>query len=390
MPNGLLDDVTVLDLASVGPAARASRWLADFGADVVKVGPVPADGAVQITPPFYAYSGHRGMRRILLDLKSPGGKQTFLRLAEGADVVIESFRPGVVDRLGIGFDQVKARNPRVVYCSTTGFGQNGPRAQWAGHDINYLAVSGYLDASGRGPDDKPPLPGATVADSAGGGLHAVTSILAALFRRATSGEGAYLDVSIADGMLGIMALAADEHLATGRTPRPGSGLLTGKYACYDTYRTKDDKWLAVGAIEGRFWANLCKLTGLDQWADQQMDPAVQDQIREDLAAALASKTRDEWVAILSPADTCVAPVLTVAEAASDEQYAARGMLSGAALDDEDRTQLRQVAPPFAGMHKSEQGYAIRSADATDTDEVLVKAGFSPDEISGLRAEGAIA
>ena len=390
MTHGLLDGVTVLDLASVGPAARASRWLADYGADVVKVGPVPADGGVQITPPFYAYSGHRGMRRVLLDLKSDSGKQTFLTLAETADVVIESFRPGVVDRLGIGYHQVNERNPRIVYCSTTGFGQEGPRSQWAGHDVNYLAVSGYLDASGRGPGGKPPLPGATVADSAGGGLQAVTAILAALVSRASTGEGAYLDVSIADGMLGIMALAVDEHLATGETPQPGSGLLTGAYACYDTYRAKDGRWLAVGAIENRFWANLCRLLGLERWSDKQMDASVQDEIREDLTTALGARTRDEWVAILSSADTCVAPILTVAETTGDEQYLARRMFSAAAMDDEDRTQITQVAPAFAGMRKSDHGYVVRAADATDTDEVLIKAGFTGEEISALRAEGAIA
>ena len=176
---GMLDGITVLDLASVGPAARASRWLADYGATVVKVGPVPAQGDLQITPPFYAYSAHRGMQRLLLDLKAPAGRDAFLRLAERADVIIESFRPGVMSRLGLGYDDVKGLNPSIVYCSTTGYGQDGPNAQRAGHDLNYLAVAGYLDCTGRGLDGQP-IPGATVADSAGGGMHAVMAILAAL------------------------------------------------------------------------------------------------------------------------------------------------------------------------------------------------------------------
>src|SRR5437867_7290167 len=149
MGEGLLAGVTVLDLSSVGPAARTSRWLADYGARVVKVGPPPRQSGVQIVPPFYAYSGHRGMRRVLLDLKSPAGRDAFLRLAARADVVIESFRPGVADRLGIGDAAVRAANPRIVYCSTSGYGQSGPRARWAGHDLNYLAAGGYLDCSGR-------------------------------------------------------------------------------------------------------------------------------------------------------------------------------------------------------------------------------------------------
>ncbi|HEY2429666.1 MAG TPA: CaiB/BaiF CoA-transferase family protein, partial [Acidimicrobiales bacterium] len=188
----MLEGTIVLDLASVGPAARASRWLADYGATVVKVGPVPGLQDVQITPPFHAYSAHRGLKRVLVDLKSPGGLEAFLRLAAGADVVIESFRPGVVDRLGIGFSAVRARNPGVVYCSTSGYGGGGPHAQWAGHDLNYLGVSGFLACSTPGADGRPPIPGATVADSAGGGMQAVIAVLAALLRRATTGEGAFL------------------------------------------------------------------------------------------------------------------------------------------------------------------------------------------------------
>jgi len=162
----MLDGVTVLDLASVGPAARASRWLADYGARVVKIGPVPDQQGVQIVPPFYAYSAHRSMHRALFNLRSTEGRDAFLRLADDADVVIESFRPGVVDRLGVGWEAVSARNPRAIYCSTTGFGQHGPHAHWAGHDLNYLAVGGYLDCTGPGPDGGPPIPGATIADSA--------------------------------------------------------------------------------------------------------------------------------------------------------------------------------------------------------------------------------
>src|SRR5918999_580280 len=148
MTTALLDGVTVLDFASVGPAARASRWLADYGATVVKVGPVPKHGEVQIAPAFFTYGGHRGMQRIRFDLKAPAGRDAFLRLAAGADVIIESFRPGVVDRLGVGYEDVREVNPRIVYCSTSGYGQEGPHAEWAGHDLNYLAVGGYLHCNG--------------------------------------------------------------------------------------------------------------------------------------------------------------------------------------------------------------------------------------------------
>jgi alpha-methylacyl-CoA racemase len=384
----MLEGITVLDLASVGPAARASRWLADYGATVVKVGPVPKDTGVQITPPFYAYSAHRRMRRALVDMKSPDGREAFLRLVERADVVIESFRPGVVDRLGIGWDATSARNPRLVYCSTSGFGQTGPRAQWAGHDLNYLAVGGFLHCTGRAADGQPPVPGLTLADSAGGGMHAVMAILAALVRRATTGTGAFLDVSIADGVLGLMALAVDEHLATGDDPAPRHGLLTGRYACYDTYPTRDGRWLTVAAIEPRFWTNLCELVGLPHWAAHQEDDAVQDQIRADLRSVFLSRDLDDWVATLSPADTCVAPVLTVPEIVVDEQFLARGDFSSA--HDETAGDFRQVGPVFAGMERPTEPYEARDMTVTDTDALLRAAGLADDDLAKLHERGVIA
>jgi alpha-methylacyl-CoA racemase len=384
----VLDGVTVLDLASVGPAARASRWLADYGASVVKVGPVPAQSGVQIAPPFHAYSGHRRMQRVLLDLKASEGRDAFLRLAARADVVIESFRPGVVDRLGIGYAAVGSVNTGIVYCSTSGYGQDGPHAQWAGHDLNYLGVSGFLACSGRAADGRPPIPGATVADSAGGGMHAVMAILAALVRRGVSGEGAYLDVSVADGMLSLMALSVDDLLATGAAQGPGAGLLTGRYACYGVYGTADGRWLTVAAIEPRFWANLCAAVGLERWATHQTDDAVQDEIRRDLSAVLCTRTRDEWVDLLAPGDTCVAPVLEVSEVAADAQYVARGDF--AVAKHAEHGSFRQVGATLAGMVEVADDVEVRDAAITDTDEVLAWAGLSAEEISALRDSGAAA
>lgn len=384
----MLAGIRVLDLSSVGPASRASRWLADYGAELIKVGPVPADGGVQITPPFHAYSAGRGLRRVLIDLKAPAGRDTFLRLADGADVIIESFRPGVVDRLGIGPSTVAARNPGLVYCSTTGFGQTGPRAQWAGHDLNYLAVSGFLDSTSPRADGTPPVPGATVADSAAGGMQAVMAILAALVRRSSTGEGAHLDVSVADGALALMALSADEHLATGAVVTAGSSLLTGRYACYDTYATADERALTVAAIEPKFWANLCRLLGLDKWAAHQLDDDVQDAVRADLRAVFVTKTRDEWVDLLAPADTCVAPVLSVDEVVADEQYTARGAFVEVTHPEHGR--FRQVAPVLAGMPRVDEPVEAGDATATDTDDLLAAAGLSAGEIAALRGDGVVA
>jgi len=383
----LLDGVTVLDLASVGPAVRASRWLADWGADVVKVGPVPRDAGVQIVPPPYAYSAHRGMRRVLLDLKSDGGREAFLRLATTADVVIESFRPGVVDRLGIGHEAVRARNPGIVYCSTTGYGQSGPRAGWAGHDLNYLAVGGYLHCSGRDCDGGPALPGATVADSAGGGLQAVAAICAALAARAVTGEGTRLDVSIADGVLSLMSLAVDEYLAEGTRPGPRHGLLTGRYAWYDVYRAADDGWLAVGAIEPHFFANLCRALGCDRWIDHQYDDEAVDAMRADFTAAFAARGRDEWVDLLGPADTCVTAVLDVPELLADEQFQSRGAFTE--VTHPTAGPISQVAAPLAGQVDASD-LPVHDMAQPATDEVLTWAGLDAMELANLRADGAIA
>jgi alpha-methylacyl-CoA racemase len=384
----MLEGITVLDLASVGPAARASRWLADYGAAVVKVGPVPARGGVQIEPPFHSYGGHRGMRRMLVDLKSEAGRDAFLAVARSADVLIESFRPGVVDALGVGYAVVRTVNPRIVYCSTSGYGQDGPHAQYAGHDLNYLAVGGFLATTHPRADGGPPVPGATVADSAGGGMHAVIAILAALVRRTSTDEGAYLDVAVADGVLALMSLALDEHLATGIAPAPRHGLLTGRYACYDTYRCADDRWVAVAAIEPRFYANLCRALDCERWIDQQTNDDVQGEIRNDFAAAFANKTRDEWTDLLAPADTCVSPVLSVPEVVEHPQFVARNAIVDAVHPAHGR--FRQTAPILAGQTRPHHVVELPDPLVSDTEALLHAAGYDARGIAALREEGAVA
>jgi alpha-methylacyl-CoA racemase len=328
------------------------------------------------------------MRRVMLDLKDPAGRDAFLRLAERADVVIESFRPGVVARLGISYDDVRAVNPGIVYCSTTGFGQDGPYAQRAGHDLGYLAMGGFLDCSGRDAAGGPAIPGATVADSAAGGMHAVMSILAALLHRAATGDGAYLDVAVVDGVVALMSLLVDEYLATGVVPGPRHGVLTGRYAWYDVYPCADGKWLAVAVIEPHFFVNLCRELGCDRWLGHQYDDEVQDEMRADFRAAIATRDRDDWVAQLGPADTCVAPVYSVPELVDDPHFQARDVIVDA-YDDEHGS-FRQVGWLLAGMDRHQPPAKVRGARVSDTDELLQLAGYGPDEIRGLRASGAVA
>ena len=380
-----LAGITVLDLSSVGPASRCSRILADYGASVVKVGPPPRKSGVQIQPPYWSYSAGRGMRRLQIDLKADDGRAAFLRLAAKAQVVIESFRPGVAARMKIGWDDLRAINPRIVYCSTSGYGQDGPYARWAGHDLNYLAAGGYLAMSGRRADGGPALPGATVADSAAGGMHAAIAILAALVRCAATGEGEYLDVSVAAGVLWLMSLPLDQHLATGERPTPGGDLLSGRYACYDVYAARDGRWLAVGAIEPAFFANLCKALGLEQWVPHQLDDAKQDEIRAEFRRAFATRDRDEWVRELGPRDTCVAPVYEVAEVVDDPHFRGRVV--------EARHQrhgaFRQLAPVFAGADAAGAPAAVGDATAAETEELLRQVGLSGQEIEKMRSEGVV-
>ena len=378
----------MIDLAPVGPAARATRLLADYGADVVKVGPVPKHAGVAVVPPAYAYSGYRGMRRALFDLKSDDGRDAFLALAGGADVVVESFRPGVVDRLGVSYEAVRAVNQRVVYCSTSGYGQDGPRRDWAGHDLNYLAVSGYVHCSGRDAGGVPALPGATIADIAAGGMHAALAMMAALVRRERTGHGEYLDVSVADGAVGMMSLYADEHLATGAEPGPGHYILTGRYACYGIYACGDGRYLSVAAIEHAFWANLCRELGLDRYIGAQTDDDVQDEIRAAISAALASADRDEWVRRLGPADCCVAPVNTVSEAVADEQYRARGVVVKAEHPTEGT--IEQVGPVWAGAEPAGVPCDLPDLTLTHTAELLSEAGYAESRIAAMAAAGVIA
>jgi len=387
-PPAALDDVVVLDLSTVGPGTRCTRILADYGARVVKVGVPPKKSGLQVQPAFWSYSANRGMQQVRIDLKDAEGRAAFLALVRAADVVLESFRPGVMARLGLGYEDLCAVNPRVIVCSTSGYGQDGPASQYAGHDLNYLAVGGYLHTSGRRADGGPPLPGATVADSAAGGMHAALAIFAALLRRERTGEGEYLDVAVAEGVLQLTSLYIDQFLATGAEPGPGHDILTGRYACYETYACRDGRWVAVGAIEPQFFANLCRHLGCEQWLAHQTDDTAQEKIRADFAAAFRTRDRDDWIAELAPADTCVAPVYAIPELVEDPQFRARGLFAEAVHPREGR--FRQVAPPLAGMARGEAPTAVPGGATTDTDALLAAAGIARDRIEKMRKAGVVA
>ena len=386
-PTPQLEGITVLNLASVGPAARAARTLADYGARVIQVSPTTRKGGKQIQPPFHSYGAGRGFERLQIDLKSEAGRGAFIRMASRADVVIESYRPGVVDRLGIGFEDLRAENSKLIYCSTSGYGQSGPASSWAGHDINYLAMSGLLACTEPRADGGPPIPGATVADSAGGGMQAVVAILAALVRRSLGGEAQYLDVSATEGVLALMSLSIDQYLATGEVAGPRQVLLTGRYAFYDLYRCRDDKWVSVGAIEPHFYKSLCDLLELPDYAAHQMDDEKQDEIRAAFQKRFLERDRDAWVEFLADQNTCVAPVYEIPELVEDPHFLERKVFMESEHPEEGR--FRQVAPVLAGGIRPEEVNPVRAFDQSDVREVLSWAGYEESEIESLCRDGAV-
>jgi alpha-methylacyl-CoA racemase len=382
-----LEGLTVLDLASVGPAARASRILADYGMNVIKVAPVAAKGKKQIDPVFHAYGAGRGTQKIRLDLKSEQGKQVVYKLACAVDVVIESYRPGVASRLGVGYEDIKAHNPQIVYCSTSGYGQDGPYSQWAGHDINYLALGGFLACSGKDAEGRPAIPGATVADSAGGGMHAAMAIISALLNRFRTGDGSYLDVAATDGVLSLMSLYLDQYTATGVETRPNNAVLTGAYAWYGVYNTSDGEATSVGAIEGHFFKNLCRLLELEQFSDSQYDLDKQDEMKAAFAEKFLTKPRDYWTELLAAENTCVAPVLNVAEVVEDQHLLARNTFMQAVHAEQG--EFKQLAPVLAGCERNQPTHSVKAAGLTDTREVLAMAGYSSDELEQLLSSGCV-
>ena len=382
-----LQGYKVLDLASVGPAARASRILADYGMEIIKLAPVSAKGGKQTEPLYHAYGAGRGTRRIRVDLATAEGKAVVHRLVKNVDVLIESYRPGVARRIGVGYEELSQINPRLVYCSTSGYGQDGPWSQWAGHDINYLAMGGFLHCSGRMADGRPGMPGATVADSAGGGMQAAMAVMAALVNRLRRDEGAYLDVAITDGVLNLTSLYIDEYLATGVGTGPETTLLTGKFACYGIYATRDGKAIAVGAIETHFFANLCRLLGLEQYAPLQYDASRQEEIKAAMRAVFLTRDRDEWTALLAGENTCATPVLDIPELTRSEHFAARNTFMQA--HHPVHGSFRQLGPILAGNPRDLPTHQVAAPGTTDTDGVLAAAGFDTAEIARLRDTGVV-
>jgi alpha-methylacyl-CoA racemase len=380
---GPLAGVKVLEIAALGPAPFASMMLADMGAEILRVDRTErvATAEHDTPPPFDFLS--RGRRSVGLDLKRPEGVELLLKLVESADVVVEGFRPGVMERLGVGPGVCLARNPRLVFGRMTGWGQQGPLAQAAGHDINYIALAGALEPIGRR-GDKPVPPLNLVGDFGGGGMLLAYGIACALVERARSGKGQVVDAAMVDGAAVLMTFFHAAQQAGWWKPERGTNLLDGGAPFYDTYETSDGKYIAIGAIESKFYAELLEKLGLAAEAlSDQMDRSHWQEQTERFSALIATKTRDEWCALLEGTDACFAPVLSLEEAAEHPHLRERGTfveVAGARQPAPaprfSRTPCRISAPPpHPGQH---------------TDEALADWGIPAAEIDRLRGSGVIA
>ncbi|GHE05821.1 CaiB/BaiF CoA transferase family protein [Streptomyces alanosinicus] len=317
---GPLRGVRVVELAGIGPGPFAAMLLADLGADVVRVDR-PGGPGLGIDPAYDVTN--RNKRSVVVDLKAPDGPARVLDLAERADILIEGYRPGVAERLGVGPEDCHARNPRLVYGRMTGWGQDGPLADRAGHDVAYIALTGTLGMIGR-PDQPPAFPANLLGDYAGGSLYLVVGVLAALHHARASGTGQVVDAAIVDGTAHLSAMIHGMLAAGGWQDRRAANLLDGGCPYYGTYETADGKHMAVGALEGRFYDEFLRLLGLDDLAAAHKDWTRWGELRERVTARFASRTRDEWTAVFEGTDACVAPVLSLREAPHHPHLAARG------------------------------------------------------------------
>ena len=394
---GALSDLKVLDLSRLLPGGFCSLLLADFGADVLKVEDTGVGDYVRWAPPFYEGAGdsagsalflalNRNKRSIRLNLKEERGRRVLLELARDADVLLEAFRPGVLDRLGVGYERLREENPGLVYCAITGYGQDGPLRDRAGHDMNYLGLVGLLGLTGE--TGGPPVQAAgQIADLGGGALMAAFGIMAALRERERSGEGQLVDVSMTDGALSWLAMVAAKHLADGEVPRRGQLELAGRYICYRPYRCSDG-WVTLGALEPKFWQAWCRGVGREDLIDHGYDPPG-SKAHEEVERVFAERTREDWSSFGARHDCCLEPVLELDEALSSELVRAREMV--VELDQPGvAAPVRQLGVPVKLSRTPGGPSAPGPLLGEHTHEVLEGLGYGEREIAELEEAGAIA
>jgi crotonobetainyl-CoA:carnitine CoA-transferase CaiB-like acyl-CoA transferase len=384
-----LEGIRVLDLTRLAPGPFCTMLLGDLGADVVVVEEPPGVGrrfdGGQSGGRNAAFNAlGRNKRSVGLNLKEPKAQEAFLRMADKADVVVEGFRPGVVKRLGVDYETVSARNPRIVYCSLSGYGQTGPYAALVGHDINYISLGGALGATGR-PGSPPAIPLNIIADFAGGGLYAAYAILAAIIAREKTGRGQWVDMAMSDGVTSLMTFIGNMWFGGGHVVKPGADMLNGAAPAYNTYETGDGKWLSIGCLEPWFWKELCEALGREDYIPEQNNREKWPEMIEWLNDKFKEKTRDEWFEELRHRDICVAPVLAFDEVFEDPHVKERGMIAEIEHPEFGTVRHVGIGPKFMDTPGK-----IRSTSpdrGADTTELLSDAGYSAAEIEEMTAAG---
>ena len=378
---GALTGVNVLDLSRLLPGPYCSMILADHGARVIAVEDKRflADG-------LFFNLINRNKEHMSLNLKTVKGKEIFFRLIQNTDVLLEGFRPGVVDRLGVGYQTVREVNPKIIYCSISGYGQDGPFRDRVGHDANYLSYAGVLDLIGEA--NRPPsIPGVQIADIAGGGMNAAIGILLALFAREKTGKGQYIDISMTDGMVGFLPTALFFHQLTGKEPARADGILSHRYACYNTYETADGRFISIGAVENRFWRQLCDVLGVTEYAELQYDDQRRKEIIDYLRNAFKQKTLAEWDTVLGDLDICWGRVQSLSEVLADPLFRQREMV--VEIKGNDGKTSKTLGVP---VKLSETPGAIRTPPVdfgASTPDILRELGYSDNEIERLEKEGVV-
>jgi crotonobetainyl-CoA:carnitine CoA-transferase CaiB-like acyl-CoA transferase len=377
--NGALSGITVLDLSRLLPGPFCSMILADHGARVISV-----EDKRFMTDDFFITTVNRNKEHMSLNLKTSEGKEIFFRLVKKIDVLLEGFRPGVVNRLGIDYETICKVNPKIIYCSVTGYGQTGPYKNRAGHDVNFLGHSGVLNLMGE-PDRPPSIPGVQIADIAGGGMNAAIGVLLALLARDRTGKGQYIDISMTDGMVNLLPLTLFFRQRTGEDPKRGESLLSHRYAFYNTYETADGRYITIGAVENRFWKQLCEHLGVSDYTHLQYNENRRQEILDFMRATFKKKTLAQWEAELTDLDICWGRVQNLDEVLQDPLFREREMVV-------DIKQKNQGKIPTIGVSikLSETPGTIRTPPVDfgeSTVSILQELGYNEDQIKAFADKG---